>query len=185
MKKLLYLFLLFFLVHTAFISFDGLIDDEVHADVALVLGNKVNEDGTLSDRLESRCEKALELYNNGKVNFIVVSGGVGNEGFSEADKMKYYFLKNGVPDSLVLCDNRGDNTESTVKNFVQLNQYRKFSSLIVVSQFYHITRTKKMLRDKEVQNVFGVSPFYFEWRDFYSVLREFFAFYWYLLSSML
>jgi len=179
MKKLLFFFLLFFLFHTIYISYDGLTDDSISSEVALVLGNKVNEDGTLSERLKARCDKAIELIKIQKVKYIIVSGGVGNEGFSEGLKMRDYILKNGVADSLILTDTTGNTTEATVKNYVAINHYRKFSSVTVVSQFYHITRTKKMLRDAGVENVYGASPNYFEWRDFYSTAREFFAFYWY------
>jgi vancomycin permeability regulator SanA len=181
MKKLIILFLVFFSIHTIYISYDGLTDDNTQSDVALVLGNKVNEDGTLSDRLIARCDKAIELFNAHKVKYIIVSGGIGKEGFSEGVKMHDYILKNGVVDSLILTDSKGNTTEATVKNYVALNRYRKFSSVTVVSQFYHITRTKKMLSDAGVDNVYGASPNFFEWRDIYSTSREFFAFYWYCI----
>ena len=179
MKKLFLLFITFFLFHSVYIIYDGLTEFSAHADVALVLGNKVNEDGTLSDRLKARCDKAIELYKEQKVNYIIVSGGVGKEGYSEGTKMHDYLLRNEVADSIILTDVKGESTEASVRNFVALNRYRKFSSVVVVSQFYHITRTKKMLRDAGVENVNGASPHYFEWRDLYSTTREFFAFYWY------
>jgi vancomycin permeability regulator SanA len=181
MKKLIILLFVFFLIHIIYISHDGLTDDNALSDVALVLGNKVNEDGTLSDRLKARCDKAIELFNEQRVKYIIVSGGVGKEGFSEGTKMHDYILKNGVPDSLILTDIKGNTTEATVKNYVALNRFRKFSSVTVVSQFYHITRTKKMLSDSGIENVYGASPNYFEWRDIYSTTREFLAFYWYCI----
>lgn len=72
---------IWFLAHSIFIIFDGLNDRNSKADVAIVLGNKVNEDGTLSDRLKARLDKSIELYKNGRVKKIIVSGGLGKEGF--------------------------------------------------------------------------------------------------------
>jgi hypothetical protein len=55
------LFLTWFLGHSLFITIDGLIDDKKSADVAVILGSKVNEDGTLSERLEKRLDCGLQL----------------------------------------------------------------------------------------------------------------------------
>ena len=53
----------------------------------------------------------------------------------------------------------------------------QYKSIIVVSQYFHVTRIKKLFRESGYQNVTSVSPQYFEFRDFYSLLREFFAYY--------
>jgi len=86
--------------HFAYITIDGLRDAGTTADIAVILGSKVNEDGTLSERLSKRMECGLMLYRTNRVKKIVVSGGYGKEGFYEGDKMKDYLIKNGVPDSL-------------------------------------------------------------------------------------
>jgi len=149
----------------------------MQADIAVVLGNKVNEDGTLSDRLEKRMECGLDLYRSGRVKKILVSGGLGKEGFFEGDKMKEYLIKNKVPDSVVTVDNYGNNTLATVKNTLKLQDSLEFKSIIVVSQYFHLTRTKMLFRKLHFVNVSSVSPQYFEFRDIYSLLREFVAFY--------
>ena len=53
----------------------GLHDDVQHADVALVLGNTVQTDGTPSPRLQARLDKTLELYRAGYFPAIIASGG--------------------------------------------------------------------------------------------------------------
>lgn len=163
--------------HLIFIIIDGLTDKNNHADIAVVLGNKVNEDGTLSDRLEKRLECGLNLYNSGRVKKILVSGGLGKEGFHEGDKMREYLIKHNVPDSVIIVDNLGSNTLATVYNTLKLKDSLNFQSLIVVSQYFHLTRTKMLFRKFHFENVSGVSPKYFELRDIYSLLREFVAFY--------
>ena len=176
-KILLVILLLWFLGHIAYITFDGLTKNDKRADVAVILGNKVNKDGTLSKRLQKRLECGLKLYKNNQVKKIIVSGGLGKEGFYEGDKMKAFLLKNKVPDSLIIVDNFGDNTLKTVKNTLNLKDSLGFKSVIVVSQYFHLTRTKMLFKKQGFTNVSSASPNYFESRDFYSLFREFVAYY--------
>lgn len=145
--------------------------------MAVILGSKVNENGTLSERLEKRLEYGLQLYKNNQVKKIIVSGGLGKEGFYEGDKMKAYYIENGVPENSIIVDNYGNNTIATVDNTIKLKKQLNFKSIIVVSQYFHLTRTKMLFRKRGIQNIESASPDYFEVRDFYSILREFAAFY--------
>ncbi|MCX8523173.1 YdcF family protein [Chryseobacterium formosus] len=166
-----------FIIHSVYIISDGLSENGAKADAAVILGNKVNEDGTLSERLEKRLETGAELYKNHRIKKIIVSGGLGKEGYYEGSKMKEYLISKNIPDSVIIVDNKGDNTRLTIDNTLEIQKKYGFKSLIVVSQYFHVTRTKKLFRDKGFENVSSVSPRYFEWRDLYSILREFPAYY--------
>ena len=49
--------------------------DDIHeADVAVVLGNTVNPDGTPSRRLAARLDLAVDLYQRGLFRNVLVSG---------------------------------------------------------------------------------------------------------------
>lgn len=168
---------LWIVVHSSYIIIDGITDDGKTADVAVILGNKVNKDGTLSKRLEERLKTGEKLLKEHRVRKILVSGGLGKEGFYEGDKMREYLVENGIPDSLVIVDNLGNTTRATVDNTLNLRKHYAFNSIIVVSQYFHVTRTKKLFRDKGFENVSSVSPDYFEWRDLYAIIREFPAYY--------
>src|SRR5262245_44677124 len=69
----------FLLAATAIAAF-GLADHVVRADVAVVPGNTVNPDGTLSGRLKSRLDAAVGVYRAGNCQAVLVSGAVGIEG---------------------------------------------------------------------------------------------------------
>jgi len=176
-KILIALLLLWFTFHSIYLISDGISDEGKRADLAVILGNKVNEDGTVSTRLQKRLESGVQLYKDQRVKKILVSGGLGKEGFYEGSKMKEFLVSEGIPDSVIIVDNKGDNTRKTVENVLQLKPELQFRSLIVVSQYFHVTRTKKLFRDKGFQEVSSVSPDYFEWRDLYALLREFPAYY--------
>lgn len=175
-KYFFYLTLIWFIGHSTLIIFDGLIDEGKKADYALILGSKVNLDGTLSERLEKRMQSGLKLYQEKRVKKIIVSGGLGKEGFYEAEKMFDYLVENQVPKQDIIIDNYGNNTRATVKNSLKFKNVKE-SSLIVVSQYFHISRTKMLFKKSGVKEVSGVSPNYFEFRDLYSIVREFPAYY--------
>ncbi|WP_419870547.1 YdcF family protein [Chryseobacterium sp. CT-SW4] len=166
-----------FLIHSLYIINDGLTDTLQKADIAVIPGNKVNEDGSLSKRLEARLNTAFELYKHQRVKKIIVSGGLGKEGFYEGDIMKDYLLYKGVPDSLIIVDNYGNNTQATVDHTLAMRKDLGFNSIIVVSQYFHVSRTKKLFKERGFSNVSSVSPHYFEIRDLYSIIREFPAYY--------
>jgi vancomycin permeability regulator SanA len=176
-KITLLLLFVWFVAHTVYIVADGLHDDGKTADTAVILGTTVNEDGTLSERLRQRVNCGLQLYKSGRVNTLIVSGGLGKEGFYEGDKMKEYLVANGIPAGRVVVDNLGNNTRATANNVLKLKDSLGLKSIIVVSQYFHISRTKKLLRSRGFTDVSGVSPRYFEFRDVYSVMREFPAYY--------
>ncbi len=177
LKISLFILTAWVITHTLYVVVDGLRDEGKTADIAVILGNKVNEDGTLSARLKQRLECGLQLYRRGRTKRLLVSGGLGKEGFLEGDKMKVFLLEQGIPDSVIIVDNHGNNTLATVKNTLRLKDSLHYKSLLVVSQYFHVTRTKMLFRRRGFSNISSASPRYFEARDIYALLREFAAYY--------
>ncbi len=177
LKRLALVWIIWFAIHSIYIVIDGLSDNGSKADVAIVMGSKVNSDGTLSGRLKARVDKAHELLATGRVKSLVLSGGLGKTGYQEAEVMKTYLIAKGIADSLLIVDNMGSNTQATVENSIQPMRQNNWNSIIVISQYFHITRSKMLLRKEGFSQVQGVAPRYFEWRDLFSIFREFWAFY--------
>ncbi len=169
------------LLGTAILVLVGLHDEIGTADVALVLGSKVELDGTPSTRLRARLDKTVELYRAGHFPKIIVSGGVGEEGFDEAAVMRDYLMANGVPKEHILVDSGGTNTFASAKNTSQIAHQRNFHSVFVVSQYFHIPRAKLALHCFGISTVYSAHAQIYEFRDFYSSLREFFGYLSYLL----
>lgn len=163
---------LLFLLAIVAITVDGLTDTAREAHIAVVLGNEVKPDGSLSNRLKARLDKALDLYREGYCAEILVSGGLNREGRNEADVMRDYLAKQGVPVEWVHADGQGNNTWMTARNAAQLMRRRNLDSVIVVSQFFHLTRAALAFRQAGVAPVYTAHAEYFELRDVYSVARE-------------
>jgi vancomycin permeability regulator SanA len=177
------LVLLWMVIHLVFISFDGLHDYKGTADVAVVLGNKVDADSSLSPVLQGRVDRALLLYRQGRVHKIMVSGGKGMKAgkVPEGMAMKRYLVQKGIPPTDVIEDNDGENTYLTAKDFRTVADSLHYSSVIVVSSFYHITRCKYIFRKLHVRNVHSASSDIFYANDLVGLLREFPALYKYML----
>jgi uncharacterized SAM-binding protein YcdF (DUF218 family) len=162
---------------------DGLFDDVRPSDVGVVLGNKVNPDGRPSPMLQARLDEALALYRRGLFPMVMVSGGVGKEGFDEAAVMKAYLVARGVPAGAVITDNKGVNTWATAQNASALMRAKGWRSCLVVSQYFHISRSRLALRRQGVRDIRTAHARYFALRDLYSIPREVAGYRSYLMRS--
>lgn len=151
---------------------DGLIDNISTSDVIVVLGNKVELDGSPSQRLKSRLDKAFELYENSVSSLVLVSGGIGKEKFDEAKVMKAYLVEKGVPSEQIFEDNQGYNSFKSAVNTKKFLTDKNLHSALVVTNYYHISRTRLAFKIAGVEEVNSSHANYFEVRDLYSIPRE-------------
>lgn len=154
---------------------DGLDDRLGHADVAIVPGSKVELDGRPSRRLAARLDKTLELYRAGWFAAVIVSGGTGKEGYDEAVVMRDYLLARGVPESAIVLDRAGVDTAATAANSALLMRMSGWTSAFIVTQYFHVPRTRIALRGNGVTTLYAAHADFVEWRDIYSSLRELLA----------
>ena len=185
-RKILFLVLLLSLVvifPAVFIVADGLTDEVHSADVAVVLGNTVNPDGNPSARLQARLDKTIELYKNGLFPNIIVSGGFGSEGFDEATVMRQYLTSRGIPENCIRVDSIGNTTALTAKNAAQIMRQNNWQSAMIISQYFHISRTRLAFAHYGVNPIYAAHANYFEMRDFYSIFREVIGYFSYILRG--
>ena len=82
----------------------GKSDEKVPSDVAIVLGASVWEDG-VSPVYRERINHAISLYENGFVDFIILTGGFGEGSYkSDSQVAKEYALSQGVPEERILIE---------------------------------------------------------------------------------
>ena len=85
-------------------------------DFIIILGCMFRKDGTLPPLLRGRVDRALEFWRDqrartGRTAVLVPSGGQGaDESMAEAEAMRRYLLEQGVPDDLILPEDRSKNT---------------------------------------------------------------------------
>ncbi len=183
-KYILFLFIVWFCIHSTIIIFDGLNDEISASDTAVIFGNKIETDGRPSKRLKSRLNKGIELYNKKLIKKIIVSGGLGKEGFEEVDVMKDYLIENHIPENDILADKEGYNTYLTAKNTSKIMKDNDFEAVILVTQYYHISRAELAFKKFGMNQIYSAHANMFpEIKDLYSIPREFVAYYYYLLRK--
>lgn len=181
LKAIILILTLVGVVSAGMIGWDGLTDELAVADVGVVLGSKVEQDGSVSPRLKARLDKAVELYKKGWFPKIVVSGGVGKEGYDEAVVMRRYLVEQGIPAADIFVDGAGINTYFTAKYSAHLVAEHHWKSALVISQYFHISRTRLALERFGVPRVYSAHADFFEIRDVYSLGREVVAYAYYLI----
>lgn len=139
--------LAFFVLVTLHIITAGRIDHRQPADAVVILGAKVYDDGTVCGALRDRLDTGLELYREGLVSHLILSGGIGKNGISEPEVMAAYLQeKGGVPRERMLLDELGNNTKQSAVNCGKIAREHGFAALLTVSQYFHCAR---------VQMIFG------------------------------
>ncbi len=168
------------LVGTACIVVAGLKDHLGKADIGLVLGSKVELDGTPSPSLRGRLDETVDLYRDGYFPRVIASGGVGKEGYDEALVMKDYLVSHGVPQGRVIVDSGGATTFASARNTLQIVRRENLKSVFVISQYFHLPRARMALRRFGISQLYSAHAHLFEARDIYSAPREVFGYLSYL-----
>ncbi|MCD4657054.1 MAG: YdcF family protein [Planctomycetes bacterium] len=113
-----------------------------NADAVVVFGALVHADGTMSLVLADRIHTACNLYKSGYTKYLICSGGPGVGKTTEAQAMRDYALKQGIPPDRIFVDNLGLNTFETVQNVKHNYRDCEIKSVLAVSHFYHLARIK-------------------------------------------
>lgn len=81
--------------------------------VAVVLGNRLNDDGSITDKMRCRLDLALEIHKTLLPCKMVLSGGVANPlaGKSEAQAMFDILVRAGVPQNVLIREEKSLTTK--------------------------------------------------------------------------
>jgi vancomycin permeability regulator SanA len=137
------------------VFFFGETDYRRAADAVVVFGAQVHRDGHPSTSLKDRMTTAVQLYEDGLVTHVIVSGGVGESGFNEALVMRDMAVEAGVPEERVVVDSNGVSTNATVADTVPFFGEDGWTRILAVSQYYHLPRIK-LAYQRAGWNVFTV-----------------------------
>ncbi|RQS72521.1 YdcF family protein [Burkholderia sp. Bp8963] len=144
------------------------------ADVTVIFGNALDSDGMPEPVLASRLDVGVQCYRSGQCPAILVSGAIDGPGLDEAAAMRDYLVARGVPADRIAVDNQGDNTLATAQHAFAYMQAHHATSVLLVSQFYHLARAQLAFERVGVDRaqIHAAYPRRFELRDLYSSWRE-------------
>jgi len=118
--------------------------------------------------LKARLNKAIELYQDHYVKQILVTGYTVKEGYDEAVVMAA-FVRQKLPAVKILLDHHGITTRDSAVNCSRMLVGQEIN---VVSQYFHITRTKWAFRKFPFVAIYSAHANFYEIRDLYGITRE-------------
>jgi uncharacterized SAM-binding protein YcdF (DUF218 family) len=139
--SLLLVILLAYLILTAVSIISYSEKDETRAaDAAIVLGASVY-DNSPSPVFCERINHAVELYNDGYVKAIIMTGGVGEGNIrSEADIAREYAEQQGVPADAIYKEEESAVTIENIRNAKVLMEQNEMDTALIVSDPLHMKR---------------------------------------------
>ena len=135
-----------------------------HKRVAVMLGtNPKTKTGKMNYFYKHRIDAAVKLYQNGKIDRILISGDNSSKTYSEPDAMKADLMAAGIPDSAIYLDFAGF---STYDSMVRAKKVFGLSEFMVVSQDFHNKRAVYIARQNGIDAIgFNVQNILFrKWR---------------------
>ncbi len=120
-------------------------------DAAIVLGGRVVTYDKATDRLifrenADKILQTIDLFVNGRVRYIMLSGGPGDlfiHNEYEASYMKKYLLSIGIPDSVILVDSLSKNTHENALNSAKILEDRiPGGKFLLVTTALHMPRAE-------------------------------------------
>ncbi len=112
-------------------------EEAPQAQAAIILGARIWVDGSPMDMLRDRLETGVRLYEQGKVDKLLLSGEHEQVPYNQVDTMLEYVLGRGVPPEDVFTDNAGLSTYDTMYRARDVFQVE---SALIVTQDFHLSR---------------------------------------------
>ena len=135
-----------FAVAAGIVSY-GKLDEKCSCDAAIVLG-AATTDGVVSPVYRERINHGIWLYENGYVDYVILTGGKGEgNDFSDAAKAREFALSQGLPESVILLEEQSRITQENLQYSKKLMEERGLSSCILVSDPLHMKRAMLMAKD--------------------------------------
>jgi vancomycin permeability regulator SanA len=126
------------IITSVYAAFKAFPPEDVPADrVAIVFGAGLRRDGRPTAVLRDRVQTAVQLYQDGKVEKLLMSGDNRFVNYNEPEAMRQYARSLGVPDEAIVLDYAGHRTYDTcyrAKNIFGVE------SAILVTQKFHLSR---------------------------------------------
>ncbi len=136
----------------------GNTDEKQRADAAIVLGAGT-ANGEVSPVYKERINHGIGLYENGYVDFLILTGGIGDgNDLSDAFAAKQYAIENGVPEEAILIEECSSITEENLEYAKELMDENSLENAIIVSDPLHMKRAILMAQDYGIEAYSSPTP---------------------------
>ena len=133
-------------------------DETRPADAAIVLGASVY-DNSPSPVFCERINHAVDLYNDGYVETIIMTGGVGEGNIrSEADIAREYAEQQGIPAESIYIEENSKITDENLRNAKAIMNEHDLDTVLIVSDPLHMKRAMLYAHDHEMKAYSSPTP---------------------------
>ena len=128
------------------------------ADCAIVLGAAAWHNKP-SPVLQERLNHAIDLYHNGKTDFIILTGGYGKGAkHAESEVGSDYCVRMGVPEDALRVERESGNTVDNLREAKKIMKREKWNSALLVSDPWHLKRARRMASDLDLRVYVSATP---------------------------
>jgi vancomycin permeability regulator SanA len=126
-------------------DYNALSKENKKLDAGVILGAAVWGGNRPSPVLRERINKGYELYKNGIIGYLVLTGGGSPGEMTEADVAKNELLKKGINEKNIIVENRSNSTLEQI-GFVNKNLYQKnnWKEIVLITDNFHLLRSSQM-----------------------------------------
>ena len=136
----------------------GKLDEKADSDAAIVLG-AATSDGEISPVYRERINHGIWLYENGYVDYLILTGGVGDgKKISDAFLAKQYVISLSVPEEAVLMEEKSRITEENLEYAKAVMEEHSLDTAIIVSDPLHMKRAMLMAQDYGIEAYSSPTP---------------------------
>lgn len=116
-------------------------------DAGVIMGAAVWGGNRPSPVLRERINKGYELYENGNIKYLVLTGGGSPGEMTEAEVARNELLKKGIDKKYITVENRSNSTLEQI-TYINNNLYRKnnWKEIVLITDNFHLLRSKQMCR---------------------------------------
>ncbi len=154
---------------------------EYNKDFVIILGSRINKDGTLTSLLKGRADRAIEFakeqYEHTKKKIVYVpSGGKGlDEVTSEAEAIKKYLIEKGINKNQIIIEDESTSTSENMKYSKKaIDKVNDKGNIIFSTTNYHVFRSGVIANNQGIdcEGIGSKTKWYFYTN---ALIREFVA----------
>jgi len=149
------------------------IQDHPERQVGLVLGcSRYLSNGGENPFFKNRMARTVQLYQEGKIQQIIVSGDNSRKDYDEPSDMRDALVEQGIPEGIIYRDYAGF---STLDSIVRAKEVFKQSRFIVISQEFHARRAVYIGKARDIDVVGSIATDVLGRHGIRTHLREYLA----------
>ena len=108
--------------------------------VVIILGNRLNDDGSITEIQKQRLELALEIEKEFNPDYYILSGGPANPvpNKSEAQAMYEYLIEKGIKKERLILEDQSYSTVANAKYSIPIAKKLNPDLIIICTSAYHL-----------------------------------------------